>query len=73
MRRTSSTHGRNKKCIQILVPKPDGKRPRGNRRHRGEDNIRVGVQETDVDSIQLVQDRVKWRTLVNTVMNLLVV
>jgi hypothetical protein len=55
------------------VGKPEGKRPLGRQRHRWEDNIRMDLGEVgwgDVDSIGLAEDRDRWRTLVNSVMNL---
>jgi hypothetical protein len=40
-----STYGR-KKCIQVLVETPEGKRPlRGSRRGLGRGDIRIDVQE----------------------------
>jgi hypothetical protein len=58
---------------KVLVGKPEGKRPLGRRRRRWEDNIRMDLQEVgcgDMDWMELVQDRDRWRTLVNAVMNL---
>jgi hypothetical protein len=39
---------------------------------RWEENIKMGLKETgyDVDWIQLAHNRVQWRALVNTAMNL---
>jgi hypothetical protein len=31
--------------IQVLVGKPEGKRPLGRPRHRWEDNVKMGLQE----------------------------
>jgi hypothetical protein len=44
----------------------------GKPRRRWEDNIRRGIWEIGVegDWILLAQDRVRWRALVNSVMNL---
>ena len=51
---------------------PKGKRPLGRPRHRWEDNIKVDIQEVGygfMESIELDQDRGRWRALVNAVMN----
>jgi hypothetical protein len=43
------------------------------KRHRWEDDIRMGLQETGlegVDLMHLAQDGDQWRAVVNTVMNL---
>jgi hypothetical protein len=45
----------------------------GRPRHRGEDNIIMGVRKIEwegVDWIHLVQDRDQWRAVVNTAMNI---
>jgi hypothetical protein len=58
---------------RILVGKPEGKRPIGIPRHRGEDNIKMDLQEVGcgvTDWIELAQDRDRWQALVNAVMNL---
>ena len=57
----------------ILVGKPERKRPLGRPRHRWEDNIKMHLQEVGcggMDWIELAQDRDRWRTFVNAVMNL---
>jgi hypothetical protein len=49
------------------------KKPLGWPRRRWWDNIRMNIGETGwdgVDGVHLTQDRVQWRTLVNTVLNL---
>jgi hypothetical protein len=56
-----------------LVGRPGGRRPLGRPRHRWEDNIKMDLRELgfgDVDWIYLAQDRDRWQTLVNKVMNL---
>jgi hypothetical protein len=56
-----------------LVVKPEVKRPLGRPGSRREDNIKLDLKEIAIDGanwIRLVQDRVQWRTFVNTVMNL---
>jgi hypothetical protein len=58
---------------RVLVGKPGGKRPLGRPRRRWEDNIKTDLQEVGcgvIDWIELVQDRDRWRALVNAVMNL---
>jgi hypothetical protein len=60
-------------AYNILVGKPEGRRPLGRPRRRWEDNIKMDLREIgfwDVDWIHLAQDRERWRDLVNTVMNL---
>jgi len=61
------------RCVhRILVGKPEGKRPLGRPRHRWEDN-KMDLQEVGGgcgDWMELVQDKYRWRALVNKVMNL---
>jgi hypothetical protein len=50
-------------ACNILVGKPEGRRPLGRPRHRWEDNIRMDLGEIgfgDVDWIRLAQDRDTW-------------
>jgi hypothetical protein len=59
----------------ILVGRPEGRRPLVRPRHRWEDNIKMDLREIgfgDVDWIHLAQDRDRRQGRVNTVMNLLV-
>jgi hypothetical protein len=59
-------------AYRLLVGMPEGKRPLGGPRPRLVD-IRMNLGEVgwgDVDWIGLAQDRDKWRSLVNAVMNL---
>jgi hypothetical protein len=60
-------------AYNILIGRPEGRRPLGRPRRRWEGNIKMGLGEIgfgDVDGIYLAQDRDLWRALVNTVMNL---
>jgi hypothetical protein len=63
----------NRNVYRILVGKPEGKRPLGRPRRRWIDNIKMALLEIGlnvVDWAGLAQDRYRWRTLVNSVMNL---
>jgi hypothetical protein len=60
-------------AYNILVGKPEGRRPLGRPRRRWEDNIKMDLREIgfgDVDWFHWAQDRDRWQALVNTVMNL---
>jgi hypothetical protein len=53
------------------VREPRGKRPLGRPRRRWEDIVKMDLQEAGcegMDWIELVQDRDRWRALVNAVM-----
>jgi hypothetical protein len=55
------------------VGKPEGKRPLGRPKRRWEDNIKLDLRKVGcggTDWIELVQDRDRWRALVNAVMNI---
>ena len=65
--------GDRRVVYSVLVGKPEGKRPLGRPRRRWEDNIKMDLEEVrcgGMDSIELAQDRDRWRALVNAVMNL---
>jgi hypothetical protein len=60
-------------AYNILIGRPEGRRPLGRPRRRRKDNIKMDRREIgfgDVDWIHLAQDRDRWRALVDTVMNL---
>jgi hypothetical protein len=60
-------------AYNILVRRPEGRKPLGRPRRRWKDNIKMDLGETgfgDVDLIHWAWDRDRWRALVNTVMNL---
>jgi hypothetical protein len=65
--------GEMRGAYNILVGRPEERRPLGRPRRRWEDNIKMDLMEIgfgDVDWIHLVQDIDMWRAVVNTVMNL---
>jgi hypothetical protein len=58
---------------RVLVRRLEEKRPLGRPRRRWESNIKMDLWEIGIDVvnwIRLAQDRVRWLTFVNTVMNL---
>jgi hypothetical protein len=60
-------------AYNILVGRPEGRRPLGRPRRRWKENIEMDLREIGfgvVDGIHLAQDRDRWRALVNTIMNL---
>jgi hypothetical protein len=68
-----SAYGEGRGVYRVLVGKPEVKRLLGRPRRRWEDNIRMDLQEVgcgSMDWIELVQDRDRWRALVNAVMKL---
>jgi hypothetical protein len=65
--------GEGRGTYRLLVGRPEGKRPMARPRRRWEDNIKMDLGEIGIDGanwIRLAQDRVHWRTFVNTMMNL---
>ena len=67
--------GESRGVYRVLVGKPQGKRPLGWPRHKLEDNIKMDLQEVgfeDMDWIDVVEDKDRWQSRMNAVMNLLV-
>jgi transposase len=65
--------GEKRNAYRVLLGKPEGKRPLGRPRRRWEDNIKMDLRDvggSGMDWIDLALDRDKWKTVVNTVMNL---
>jgi hypothetical protein len=52
----------------LLIGKPEGKRPLGNPRQRWIDNIKMDLLEIELDG--LAQDRYGWRALANAARNI---
>jgi hypothetical protein len=69
----SSTLWGRRVCIQGFGGKPEGKRPLGRPGRRWEDNIKMDlryIEWSDMDWINLAQDKDQKRDLVKMVMNL---
>jgi hypothetical protein len=64
--------GERRGVYRVLVGKPEGKGLLGIRRRRWEGNIKMGLQEVGfgaMEWIYLVQDRDRWRTVVDAIKN----
>jgi hypothetical protein len=58
---------------RVLVGNPEGKRPLGIPWGRWEDNIKMDLQEVGcggMDWIEMAQDGIRWRALLNPLMTL---
>ena len=66
------TYGGRERYAQGFDGETERKRPLGRPRRRREDNIKMNLEEVGRgcgDSMELAQDRDRWRALVSTVMN----
>jgi hypothetical protein len=64
--------GTGRGVYRILVGKLGGKRPLGRPSRRWEDNIKMDLQEVGcggMDWFDMAQDRDRWQTLVNVVID----
>jgi hypothetical protein len=69
---TFSSDGGGESEYRVLIGKPEGKRPLGKPRRKWDNNIKMDLQEVGcvgMDWIELAQDRVSWREIVNAVIN----
>jgi hypothetical protein len=65
--------GYMRRAYKMLIGKPEWKRQLGRPGYKGEDNIRMGLRETEwevVNWMHLAPDRDQWRDPVNMVMNI---
>jgi hypothetical protein len=65
--------GEGRGVYRVLIGKHERKRPLGRPRRRWEDNIKMDLRKMVMYGsswVRLAQDRLRWRTFVNTVMNL---
>jgi hypothetical protein len=65
--------GEGRGVYRVLFGRPEGQRPLGRPRRRWEDTIKLHLREIGIDGVNwiwLVQNRVQWRALLNTVISL---
>jgi hypothetical protein len=73
MDESCSTNGERRNAYKLLVGKSYEKRRLGRPRRKRVYNIKIDLREVrwgDVDWIVLAQDRNRWRSFVNSVLNL---
>ena len=61
-----------RRAFKILTGKHSGKRPLGRPRPRWEDNVRMDLEEININAgnwVDSAQDRDYWRALVNATLN----
>jgi hypothetical protein len=65
--------GNRRGAYKVFMGRPERRRPLGRPRRRWENSIKMDFQELGwggMDSIELAQDRDRWRDVGNAVMNL---
>jgi hypothetical protein len=65
--------GKKRNMVRLLVGNPEGKRTLGRPICRWMDNIKMDILQIELDGvdwIHMVQDRYRWRALVNAATNL---
>ena len=65
--------GDKRAAYRFFMGRSERKRSLGRPRHRWEGNIKIDLQEVGqggTEGIDVVQDRDRWRALVNAIMNL---
>jgi hypothetical protein len=65
MGRECSTHGSKGNSCRIFLGMPEAKRPLRRPGHRLEDNIKMDVEFSGMNWINLAEDTVQWLALVN--------
>jgi hypothetical protein len=61
--------GEGRGVYRVLVGKPEGRRPLGRPKRRGEDNIRMDLREEGCGCVDWIEDRDRWHVLVSALMN----
>jgi hypothetical protein len=63
---TCGTRGGGERCLQVLVGRPERRRPLGRPRRRWKDNIKMDLRAIGIGGtnwIRLPHDKVEWRAL----------
>ena len=59
----------SRSAFKILTGKPTGKEPLGRSRRRWDDNIRMDLEDIDINWIDSAQDRDYWRSFTNVALD----